>query len=457
MYITKPLDKDIIPERLTLYTTALCNLKCSYCYICKDNTNALKKIDDDIKVDWENNNYIKRLKYDFPKEYLENIKGIDLWGGETLIGMDRFTKSFHNFKEILPNLNFIQFSTNFVAPHTLDILKRLIDEISKNISIDEIFTIYLQISVDGPEDINDLNRGKGVTEKILKNYNDFLDINIPSNIQVCISTKPTLSRDTFESFLDYDYVKRYYFFFNDNFYKPFLNKSDSKINSVFCGIPNYAEPFNYSVADGVMLTSVFKVFQEVGKKEEIPAFEGRSLVPYVSRFNFNKKNFYNPINYICGGACGKLVYDITMVPHDKYCVCHRSLFDAYVDYSNTKVDNTEMNYDEYMTSQRATLSKEDYIKLRKAIVQSYLYPTKQIGVDMDTMIKLNAKAGLILPKYLNAKERLPVVNFMETSSMCLDSNYRLQGSLFCQPFWWIRLFLNGAFDIMMEEVERCHI
>ena len=33
---------------ITLFTTALCNLNCGYCYICKDATGCLKQIDDDL-------------------------------------------------------------------------------------------------------------------------------------------------------------------------------------------------------------------------------------------------------------------------------------------------------------------------------------------------------------------------------------------------------------------------
>lgn len=454
MYITKESDKDITPCHLTLYTTALCNLKCSYCYICKDNSNILKKIDDDIKEDWETDRYISRMKKDFPPNYLNSIFGLDLWGGETLIGMDRFINSFEKIQGVLPNLQSIQFSTNFVVPHTIEILEELFNKISKNVNFP--FKIYLQISIDGPEEINDLNRGKGVTKKILDNFNQLLSLYIPENIIVDISTKPTLSRDTFSKFLDYDFCKEYYAFFSDNFYKPYYNNVNTRhnINNLYCGIPNYAEPFNYTQQDGLTLTEIFKNFAKVGREEKLLGFENRSLVPYVGRFGFKKEWLYEPIGYMNGGACGKLINDITMVPHDRYCVCHRSLFDSYVDYMNTKKDNTEMKYDDFMASSRATLSKEEFFKVRKALIQQYLYPNKQIKIDTDLMIKLTARAGQIQEKYLESKERLPVLNFMSTLSMCLDSNYRSQGSLYVQPFWWIRLLLNGAFDIMIEEIER---
>lgn len=452
MYYTKERENDILPSGITLYTTALCNLNCTYCYICKDNTNALKEIDNDIKEDWETGNYIKRLKEDFPPTYLKTIKRIDLWGGETLIGMDRFTNSFLDFCKVLPNFQNISFSTNLVVPNTIEILQRLLNKISEK--PDRVFYIDLQISIDGPEEINDKNRGKGVCKKVLENYNKLLELNIPENVDIYICTKPTLSNDTFDYFLNKENCKNFYLFFNDNFYIPFRKNKITKIKEVFCGIPNYAEPYNYSVEDGVTLAVIFKNFQEVEKENDIPAFRNRSLVPYVSR-NYNPNiNIFAPYEYSCGGGCGKLVHDITMITKNKYSVCHRSIFDAYIDYSNTKKNNNGMTYDEYLLQSRAAMTKEDFFKARKALIKSYLYPSKWTTVDIDSMILLSAKAGLILPKYLKKKNRIPVVNFMSGVSPCLDSNYRLQGSFFVQPCWWIRLLLNGAFDIMLEEIQK---
>ena len=44
----------------TLFTTALCNLNCAYCYICKDKDGNLKQIDDDIAREFANDSYINQ-------------------------------------------------------------------------------------------------------------------------------------------------------------------------------------------------------------------------------------------------------------------------------------------------------------------------------------------------------------------------------------------------------------
>ena len=45
----------------TIFTTALCNLNCKYCYICKDTAGGLKHIDEDIIQSFENREFIKTI------------------------------------------------------------------------------------------------------------------------------------------------------------------------------------------------------------------------------------------------------------------------------------------------------------------------------------------------------------------------------------------------------------
>lgn len=440
-------------QSITLFTTALCNLKCSYCYICKDNMNSLAKMDQEIKKDWEDNNYINRLKSDFSKTDLNNINHISLWGGEPLIGMDRFIPKVNEFKELLPNFNWIDFSTNLTLPNAVDIIEDLLNAISfnKNFTNKNWCNIDLQISIDGPEELNDSSRGKGVTSKILDNYNRLLKIKVPDNIKLAISTKPTLSMDSIESFKSLDYVNNYYKFFDTEFYEKYLldNKSDNL--RLFLGIANYAEPYDYTTQDGLQLAEVYKVFEEASHKNNFKGFYRRSLVPYVSRYPILASNLKKSFCYECGGACGKIVFDACLIPKNKYAVCHRSLFDGYVDYHNSRIGGVDEDYED-----NCTFDLSQYNKLRYALNQIYHNSNKQIKIDMDQMINLHALAGTIDSKYLLPQNRLPVVNFMGQVAMCLDSNMHLHGSLYTQPYWWIKFLLNGAFDSILREIKRLY-
>lgn len=454
MYInqTKDVVSKIPPlKTLTLFTTALCNLKCSYCYICKDNTNALKKIDNDILTDWKNGNYITRLKTQFDRRDLNSIDQLSLWGGETLLGMDRFIPYIKDFKEVLPSFNTVDFSTNFVIPSTIEITQELFDELSK-VAGNETFQVFYQVSIDGPEELNDRNRGKGVTKQVLENYKRLLNIKIPENIKVGFSTKPTLSVDSFNYFLSEDNIENYYRFFDEEFFQRYLKDNKNKNFSCYLGIPNYAEPYDYTTADGLMLAEIFKKMEQVSIKHNFEGFKGRSLVPYVSRFNI-PYNLESPYMRELGGVgCGKIINDVCMVPNNKFAVCHRSLFDSYVDYHNTRIQASEKEAEEFVD--KCTFDLDQYKRLRRGLATSYIYTHKTTASHLDAIMNVNAQAGLIDEKYKKKENRYPVINFCKTFSLCLDNNYRLSGSLTVPAYWWIKLLCNGAFDVMLREIKR---
>ena len=64
-------------QGITLFTTALCNLNCGYCYICKDTGGNLKKIDDDIAKDFETGEQIKQV-LEIDPENRDNINNVKL-------------------------------------------------------------------------------------------------------------------------------------------------------------------------------------------------------------------------------------------------------------------------------------------------------------------------------------------------------------------------------------------
>lgn len=446
--------KEFLPNQnlysLTLYTTALCNLNCSYCYICKDNQNSLKKIDNDIKEDWENKNYLKRIQDQLSQQDRNSIQHISLWGGETLIGLPRFTPQFKEFLYYLPRFSSVDFSTNLTLTNSIKLIEDLIDEINNNYNGEKKFRLTIQISVDGPEELNDFNRGKGTTKKILENFNKLLKIKKREKVFLEVTTKPTLSTDSFDLFQTEEDVYNYYNFFEQNFYNAYL-KNNVGIDSFFLGVPNYAEPFDYSKEDGIRFAKICELFESVSKQNSFKGFSNRSLLPYVSRYPISLNNLNREYTYSCGGGCGKIIYDCCMIPKNKFSVCHRSLFDSYVEYHNSatgdKIPENEF-YD------NCTFDLVQFIKLRNAINTIYSSPSKMIPIDTDQMIKLYALAGQIDKKYIYRENRIPVINFMAQVGMCLDANMKLNGSLFTQGFWWIKLFLNGAFDIFIREIRR---
>ena len=153
---------------LVLYTTATCNLNCSYCYI--DKNPALVEIDKILDESFKGDYYINFIKKMFPNPY--QLKTMQFWGGEPTLRLDRAFYTVEKVIQNYPNFSEIMFSTNFAGDYWLDTFKNFMDVLGKYPN--RHFIISLQMSIDGPEDINDLGRGKGVTRKFITNFQNMV-------------------------------------------------------------------------------------------------------------------------------------------------------------------------------------------------------------------------------------------------------------------------------------------
>lgn len=174
---------------LTLYTSALCNLRCKYCYIAKNR--HMQDIEDliikDCNIEYYSDFLDKLTKY---FDYSE-LKSISLWGGEPTIGLRRFTPIIIYLCSIYPTIDTIMFSSNYTRdewPNDLDYLCSELVKLNKKI------VVSAQVSIDGPPEINDLNRG--YTNKIIQNYNKVIEVMNKylesSKLEFMISLKSTL-------------------------------------------------------------------------------------------------------------------------------------------------------------------------------------------------------------------------------------------------------------------------
>ena len=457
MHIFKETAPPLQLKSITLFTTALCNLSCDYCYICKADKSVFNIIDNDIAFDWDNDIYIKRLKSEFTENQLKDIGQISLWGGEPFIKLNRFTDNFDKFFDTLPNLENIDFSTNLVSSNCIDKLKQLIDVMDRRVrGTGRKMSINCQISVDGPPEINDVSRGNGVTQKIIDNYIKLLDMPVPDNILMCIMTKPTLSVSSFDYFDSYDNVVEYYQFFVREFGKPFKNRNLKNV-SLFLGIPNYAEPYTYTKEDGIRLANNYRVIQKVSQTVDFENyFRGESLIPYATRYCLTSNEFNTDSRCVksCGGGCGKLTQSVTMTPKGMYSVCHRGLFDSYIDYVISRMNNPINESGSYDTRiiDMWNWDYETHKQVMKNASLIYQHPHSMTSNELDVNIKLHAMSGLIDKQYLDDSIRKNAVNVLMKFPVCYYANLIVTGSLNVQPHTErLLLLLNGALDVILEE------
>lgn len=448
---------------ISVFSTALCNLKCSYCYICK-NGKALKPIDDAIAKDHAEGNYIKQL-LQFSEEDRNSITKLDIWGGEPLLHLDRVTDNIEGYFDVLPNLEKVFFSTNFTVEGSIDKIKRLISKLEHEArKKSKKLALEIQISIDGYEKINDMNRGKGTTQKILKHFKDLLDVKYDTDlIHIKVFTKPTLSTDSFKYFQTKEDAIKYYAFFEDEFYQKW-KASGSNIQFLI-SIPNYAEPFEYTKEDGIKFAKICRIIQEVSRENHFEGYKGYSLVPYAMVLSYSLKDEWLDLNkmdrlgYMCGGGCGHIRTACTLTPGNRVSACHRGFFDDFNEYAeiHTKEYNDAYakNMAQITANNRWNYTMDEFEKARESMNLIYNHPNKTKTLQTKKILQLYAYAGLIDEKYKEERYANQAAQIYSMKSMCVQNNIEVTGSMFVDQLAMVKLLFNGAFDVIVEELEHC--
>lgn len=175
-------------DTAVLYSNGTCNLNCSYCNIDKNET--LPLIDKKLEESYQDDYYFNQLKKYYKRGQL---KRIEIWGGETFFHMERLFPLFHQVIDYFPYFSQLYTSTNFSYTSWVDKVMATFNELGKHPL--RRFQYQLQLSIDGPEEINDKNRGQGVTAKCIANYRNLIKKvkfeGIPKNVTVIVVLKPT--------------------------------------------------------------------------------------------------------------------------------------------------------------------------------------------------------------------------------------------------------------------------
>jgi sulfatase maturation enzyme AslB (radical SAM superfamily) len=157
-------------DSLEVLTTTGSNLNCSYCFEHTKNNR--------FDTDWE----LLDEKY-FSKGYVNNV---DFFGGEPLLRLDTIEKHIKKYpfddrtKQVITN--------GLLVPKYIEKIKEL--------------GINLQISLDGCKEANDLNRGKGTYDAVMKAIEAAVEHEVPWSVH------GVLSKNAFKYFTES--MKEYY-------------------------------------------------------------------------------------------------------------------------------------------------------------------------------------------------------------------------------------------------------
>ena len=143
---------------LSILSSSICNLNCSYCYIPKDS--KVKDIQNSINKSIVDGSLLRYLTENYTIEKLESV---GFWGAEPTLNIDNIYIFISNIIEI-SNLKEIVIPSNFTTNP-----ENLINLIKNVISLNKKLYIKAQVSLDGPDYITDTTRGEGTTKKVLNN------------------------------------------------------------------------------------------------------------------------------------------------------------------------------------------------------------------------------------------------------------------------------------------------
>ena len=434
---------------LTLYPTPRCQLDCVFCPLTK--MPYLSEMDKQFEKSYEDTNYYVRQLLNLGIDNIKDIHRIEFWGGEPTLELHRTFNVVREFIGLLPKLDSFYFSTNFAYSKVDEEIEGLVDVLGG--FPDRKFTIRIQLSIDGPEEITDYSRGKGVTKKFMDNYHKLMDKQWFSdkypNVFVETVYKPTLDTTSVKKFLDIDYIYHYYHWFEEALYDEAMEHKSSKYKPMIRAIPNLATPIEASMEDGLIFAEAERNALRLSIKNPFKYYN--SVVMYTR----NKK--YSNINRVLYCGVGRGI--VELLPLDKYCACHRAFLTYCDDYRNAicEPDVAKKVIDGRGLSSESPVfiydNAKDFIDFCGRV--GNMTTASSAFVTSQSTIRYLAKLNQIDNKYIDADEAFRAANLMsEYVSQCMYDNYTVCGTQMTSTFGAYRMFLNGAIDVIKVATER---
>lgn len=435
------------------YTCGTCNLQCRYCGIHK--SPVLKDIDDILAQSFEGDYYFNRVKEYFPRR--DMLTSFETWGGEPFIHMERLHPILRQLIEYYPYLQNGYSSTNFSYPTWTDKFFGLMDVFGEYPERD--FYYCLQLSVDGPSNINDAGRGAGTTERCINNFKKLVELlkedRLADNVKLTITLKGTLDNDTMKTLLTKEAIINYYKFYEDNFIRP-IHELNKKNVTILNGIPNTAVPSPVTVEDGKLFAQLVKMCREIEQTEN----NGLEFYKVITPFDNNITQ--QALTYKYGyHTCGTGDANIGFLPYNMVSTCHEGFTQIVEEYTKVAAgDNRDIKstitFDKFLDQQAVAMSANDE-QYKNHYYKMQLFnndnSTARLATSACTIMAL-ALAGQVEPCFLDENNALKAAIFIQGhTSYCIKDNYNITGSYTMTPVGLYKLLLNGAMQYIQHDGE----
>jgi len=422
-----------------ILSSAFCPLDCKYCYVPK--TNSMKSLHKEIIRSLEDNSYIKTLE----KVYGNNLKYLSFWGAEPTVSFEKIGRIIPQIFIKFSKLKSLNFSTSLMTNpnYILNFINLLINQNKK-------LQLNIQISLDGPAFITDINRIKGASKKVPENFCWIIkELNKTkfTNLNIRFRIKSTFTINNIRMLNRSPGLIKEYFKYFDKIEKDFkkLNKNKEITFTNSCA-PTLSLPGEYTSEDGKELAVLFKYL----RKRNCPNV-------YYLRMKkvFGSKDmlFVKPHMFTCSGGRNNIGLGIKGDLH----ICHRSFFlnnKEHLDsiLKQNKAENWEINLFE---QDKAKLIANNFIididdekgKIRwQYVMRNYHDFTRLKNNYTIAMLKELALCGQANKQYLVDSNlcRLFAI-FVNTAVSCPEAHLLNTGCVYFLPVSLIRIFANGVF------------
>lgn len=455
-------------EAVNVYFSAVCNLKCRYCFQPKIGAIA-SPINKDIQK-WISSGEMEK---DILERYGENISDISFWGGEPSINLPFIGDRLPNYFITFPKLKAFSYSTNLsnkkLALNTINFVRALYEN---NLKFNRKIKLDLQISLDGPPEINDYNRIGVKASTICNNITYLLKElkDIPADyFQICI--KGTQSSDSLKWLSQENNLESFYLFFD---------KWQNRWNKVgaMCGIPfggthlTLVYPGNFTKEDGLVFAGLLKKqcspeFQrKILEETSTPlSFDNQATERIKSSFSNLRAGYYrsykgellNMCSCSACRSCGGISYD------KKFHICQATYFFnerilKYIEDNNLISEFEEKQGFSFrnfknVISENVVTNYDDDLKLSRLL---YKMNTANNNLTMkiqylEIILSELASAGQISECYLNPNWRDAAIAFiLFGSSECPADNIWEFGSPYIRSTSQMKLMFNGAFEYYVD-------
>jgi len=455
----KTFEKQRIGIAAEIFSSAFCPLNCKYCYIPK--TELIKNLQKEIIRKIEDKTFITDIK----KAYGENLQYLGLWGAEPTITLNSISKLIPELIENFSKLKDISFSTSLITdPDIILNFIKVLEKEKRNIKFD------CQISLDGPAFITDINRTKGVTQKIQKNFfyiiKELNKINL-KNLNVLFKFKATLTPNNIEALNKKPTkIKEYFDFFDTIFERYKKENKNKKVKLPFSANSTLTVPGKYTSTDGKNLAIFFRnlrTLAEKNKKNHYWKNIDGSLNTYTYRFDklirSQQELSTKPYMFTCSGGDTNFGLGINQDLH----ICHRMFYLNNKEYINSvlsqkNIDNWDVsifnkgNID--LVNNNYTINTKNKKNQNRVlyILRNYHDFTRLKNSYIITMLKELALAEQANKKYFENDEFcLMFAIFINSALACHAENLLNTGVVHFNPVSIIRLFANGAFSEVLKD------